>query len=449
MKKKILSIIFAATIGLCGCDSWLTIQPETLITPEDLYKSPKGFKDALIGCYQLMERNYSYNGEMTTGTLEHLACSWYVTQNSDEEKLNLHEYTDEEVDKKLANIFQSFYKNIANVSELIKAINHNDGVLTQIQHDQYLGEALGLRAFLHLELMRIWGPMPGKVNVSKKYLPFVEQMQIEPYEYLTYDAYMEKVANDLNQAETLLAKRESNLSEPEKQYINYYAILALQARFHFWMGNHEKAMEYGNKLLQPENLSHFPLKDLNITDAKEALKNETIWHYAFSSSTSVSLSTWYNYKSYILSELFENQGGDSRINFWGNDYNTEEGVRVFLTKYDVKKENPLDPEEEVVGEVPMIRISEIYLMMIELSELDAANKLYREFCTARNLPVIDATSKGELIQRLKLEYRREFLGEGQLFYHYKRYGTLEMPRCERGCGEDAYVLPIPKKEFDL
>ncbi len=456
MRKIIVILILSISFGISGCDKWLTVQPATMVTPEDLYSTPGGYKDVLIGCYQLMGKLYHYSGSMTTGEIEDLARAWEVKNDSPGDKLGRHEYDDDVVDEEMGKIFKDTYKVIANLSELIKALESQDGILTEKMYSNYLGEALGLRAFLHLELMRIWGPMPSTIRPEKKYLPFVEGIQISPYEYLTYSSYMDLVKRDLDRAEQLLKKDIINIWNPQNEYMNYYAVLAIQARYHFWNGNKAKALDYGNRLLVADTLTQFPLYDASLgggnneNKTQTAFLSESIWKYHFNSKNSVSLYK-YNFYSYVIGELFENNSSDSRLNQWRMDpiVDGEKENRMMLTKFDVEKDPNAGVDDLVSGYVPLIRISEIYLMLMELESLERANELYAEFAKARLISPLSFASKEELTKYIQVEYRREFIGEGQMFFAYKRWGTVRMPRKDRGCGESTYVPPIPKKEFDL
>ena len=47
------------------------------------------------------------------------------------------------------------------------------------------------------------------------------------------------------------------------------------------------------------------------------------------------------------------------------------------------------------------------------------------------------------------EYRREFFGEGQMFYTYKRNGSTSMLwNSSTNIGENVYVLPLPTTEYN-
>lgn len=55
------------------------------------------------------------------------------------------------------------------------------------------GEAFALRACCHFDLLRIYGPVPSRVDVGKAYLPYVRINTPDNYEYHTFDQFMEYV----------------------------------------------------------------------------------------------------------------------------------------------------------------------------------------------------------------------------------------------------------------
>ena len=68
-----------------------------------------------------------------------------------------------------------------------------------------------------------------------------------------------------------------------------------------------------------------------------------------------------------------------------------------------------------------------------------------DFLASRGLATTELTesNREEIIQ---LEYLKEFLAEGQMFYVYKRMGAVTMYWSDRQNGVDDYVLPLPLRE---
>ena len=84
-------------------------------------------------------------------------------------------------------------------------------------------------------------------------------------------------------------------------------------------------------------------------------------------------------------------------------------------------------KSEKGGKIPMIRMSEMFLIAAESGfdqDKENAISLLEELRLNRGIGAeISATISAEEFQEeLTIEARREFLGEGQMFYWYKRLG---------------------------
>ena len=53
-----------------SCESWLDVQPKTEIKESTMFETEQGFKDALIGCYELLSERDAYGAEMTCTFME-------------------------------------------------------------------------------------------------------------------------------------------------------------------------------------------------------------------------------------------------------------------------------------------------------------------------------------------------------------------------------------------
>ncbi|MGI6794037.1 hypothetical protein ACMYZ5_06905, partial [Bacteroides sp. KG68] len=95
--------------------------------------------------------------------------------------------------------------------------------------------------------------------------------------------------------------------------------------------------------------------------------------------------------------------------------------------------------------IPLIRLYEMYLIVMECATLDEAKASYREMCTARNTSFVDFTDIN-LKELLIKEYNREFYGEGQAFYAYKRLAADKIYFTNEVGSKDTYVVPLPIQE---
>lgn len=102
-----------------------------------------------------------------------------------------------------------------------------------------------------------------------------------------------------------------------------------------------------------------------------------------------------------------------------------------------------------VTDIPLIRLAEMYFIVTECGRDD----LFKVYRMAR---VLDASIDGTLTtpaaikSRLEKEYRKEFYGEGQMFFFYKRltYNSLTWP-VTKEVPDVSYKLPFPESQMSF
>lgn len=100
--------------------------------------------------------------------------------------------------------------------------------------------------------------------------------------------------------------------------------------------------------------------------------------------------------------------------------------------------------------VPLLRLSEMYFIVFEDAAISDMMPYFKTWRLSRGLDSsIDATltSESTVKARMEKEWRKEFMGEGQMFFFYKKHNTqtytwptiYELPA-------GAYELPQPKSQ---
>jgi hypothetical protein len=97
--------------------------------------------------------------------------------------------------------------------------------------------------------------------------------------------------------------------------------------------------------------------------------------------------------------------------------------------------------------MPMLRLSEMYLIAMETGSVAQANSLFRDYRIARDVQPFDLSSRREVLQEIEAEYRREFFAEGQMFAFYKRFRKANMLWGTKSINEENYIVPLPDTEF--
>ena len=153
--------------------------------------------------------------------------------------------------------------------------------------------------------------------------------------------------------------------------------------------------------------------------------------------------TYYISDEEFLNEIFDvaNDGtNDLRIREGvGFDYGTN---GITMRKY--KQENLWASTE---GTVVLIRLSEMYYILAECADSsEEAAACLNEVRTNRGVDMIVCTEDNRL-DEIEKEYRKEFYGEGQLFYFYKRHGYSTFLHCPtNNMTESNYMFSWPDNE---
>ena len=149
----------------------------------------------------------------------------------------------------------------------------------------------------------------------------------------------------------------------------------------------------------------------------------------------------------VKKELYGNTGSDIReMNLWNLLVMANKSRYYVCNKYQV---TDASSEKETDKVIPLLRLSELFLIAVETGPETEVQRLWKEFLSARNLVTADlpqdaAQRKAAIIA----EYRKEFYGEGVTFFLYKR---LNLPKNQWLWAPSAlevnYVLPLPETEL--
>jgi hypothetical protein len=454
------------------------------MTRDILFSTESGFKDALTGVYIQLKSGNGYGDALTMSTIEHLITSWDVTSATTQQRLNQFLYTDAGVENSMAMIFSQQYSVIASINAILDQIdNKKDVFVTEKLYELIKGEALALRALCHLDLLRLFGPVPTVTNADP-ILPYVKTLSREALPHINFAAFRTELLKDLNDAEQLLKIADpvqnysiydlrrpgpTNPYNPSDTYfafrhirMNYYAVKALKARTYLWFGDNENAFANAKEVIDAKDTNgstKFPLgTSADMTAGFLNLPGEHIF-----AVHEFSLAKKYNdmfangtlkkgsAETTIKSQLYGNTGTDIRETYLWELITQPNQLKTYI----IKKYNVVGSPTSMLTDyrqVPLLRIAEMYLIAVEAAPSLAESQAYwSEFRTARNvsvsaLPADQIMLKDEVMK----EYRKEFYAEGQAFYNYKR---LNMPKNKILYASTSatvvlnYIVPLPKTEL--
>ena len=183
--KKIIYILLigiSSIFSLASCTEWLDVTPNTDVPAKELFTTENGFRSALAGLYIIMTEENTYGKNLSFGLMEQLAQMYDKLPDGTSDRRSVYIYDREtsgayNTKGVLANTWQAQYHTIANVNNLLKwwELNGEVVLVDSITRSMIRGEALALRAFLHFDLLRGWGPMDyagNEANREFKCIPY-------------------------------------------------------------------------------------------------------------------------------------------------------------------------------------------------------------------------------------------------------------------------------------
>lgn len=469
--KKIIYTLFMVCL-LSGCDDWLDVKPKTHVDEKELFKNEQGFKEALTGIYIGMASPNLYGKELTYGLMDILAQRYDNGQNPNaryDDASMWYVYPSTRTEGYTESFWKDTYTLIANLNNLLRNIDERgDLILTSGYREIMRGEALALRAFLHFDLLRMFGPIYA-ANPSSPSIPYRTAFDRAEKQLMPANELIDYLIADLKEAERLLENDPMNISFPAEvaegsflsnrfNRMNRYAVKALLARVYLWKGDKANAMAKAAEVIEARrgNGRMFTL----VTDNTQDKLGSTELIFAIHADPKT------------FSEQVEN---DFKLSSWSYYVimNVEKFHRIFNTAVDglndmrikegagfdvspsgavTLKYSQKDLRSPVLKNIiPLIRLSEMYYILAECAEdLESAARDLSVVRTARGIETVSFASEDERRDQLEKEYRKEFYGEGQLWYFYKRLGYATFLHCPlANMKEDNYRFPIPDDEIIL
>ncbi|MDY3033996.1 MAG: RagB/SusD family nutrient uptake outer membrane protein [Odoribacter sp.] len=484
--KKIYILLLVSALFTTSCNDWLDVKPQAKVEVNDLFASTKGFKDALVACYIKMNGNNLYGQALTMTITEYLAQFWDHTSGNyrEEDKLKDFDYTTAFAESTFSNIYGNLYNVIAQANIVLDNLNNKKGVIkNENMHNLIQAEALCIRAFCHMDVLRMFGQLPqgGSRQVQ---LPYAKEVSTAKVPYYPYQQFTEMLLADIESAQQLFRECDPVMTytfgeldhfsgnadvELEDEFMgyrrfrfNYYAAEALKARLYLYMGNKEKALEAATNVISAKSKEGKPMLELAGNDEFNskcyALPSECILalnNDKIKENTDGLFGQQFLFlNKSTFKQLFVGQDvsrNNRALHAWNTITDNQGTQKHLLRKYQQpeKAEDISDMSVSIRHQVlPLMRLSEMYLIAIECATtLEDANRYYKTYMEARDVEAASLT-EANLQEEILNEYRREFFGEGQMFYTYKRLNIKKMLwKRNREVEEKDYIVPLPSTEL--
>lgn len=436
--KHFFLYMIPACMLTASCNKFLDVKPKTQIDAEDVFDNEQGYMDAITGVYLNLNTNALYGKEMTFGFVDVIGKQHTLFTGTSQEYYypSQYNYLQDTSRRKINGIYGGVYNAIAEDNNIIAHLN-SDGPtkFTSVNYRIIRGEAYALRALMHFDLLRLFGPSPVAAEAATtRAIPYFEQLTVLAPARLTVADVLKKVIADLETAEADLQDIDpviptsttptttSGFLRSRGFKMNYYAVKALQARVYLYAGDKEKALAAARAVISSNVYTFTPLSSVNTGD--RLFSSELIFSLSKSDMNSL-VSTYFTppaanagvgnlltKSNAEYSQVYESTTDIRQSQLTAVDQNSQQ-------RYSIKLGQITATSTTMSNRIPMLRMSEMYYIAAECimtsSPQEAINYL-SAVRVARDVPALSNTLTGPQIQEeIFKEYQKEMYCEGQLF----------------------------------
>lgn len=461
-----------------SCDDYLDVRPKSEKVQDDLFSDANGFESAIYGVYGSMAESSLYGMYMTWGINDVLSQDLSCTSNA-MTALSSYDYDNRYAESTINNIWSNMYRAIGYANNVLQNLEgHSSSDLPL--YNLYRGEMLAVRAFLHFDLLRLFGP----TDTSRTGIPYVTNYGPGVTDFSTVGEDYSLIIADLEEAASLMQDMDGSIAYPRdnsayydfqkyrETHANYYAVLAVLAKVYWQMGDNTNAARYAQQVI---NSGKFPLaQTTEIQDifAGKLSDKETLWGLyssTYNETANSYLYTYYQNQSYnpysntsgtrrlltyedLYSHNVPTTAQDYRLQWFRNQNSIAYCLKnVDYHSLDANSTTPSGWDSRISG-INLLHVAELYLIAADaLLDTNPATalSLYNAETTSRGLPAL--TSADELTHDVIFdEYHKEMYGDGQVWYNMKRLNKDIESNAELRtipASQSIYVLPIPEDEY--
>lgn len=233
MKKFIYSItVLLVAFTFQSCEEELEQLPNNAFAPESFYKTTQDFEFATRALYSGLFSGSYYGGSFLSRP-DITSDNVIVAQAGRKSNLSFYEWRYKA--NSAWDMMGSAYVVIGRANQIIEKIdNLNDGAAK----DNFLGEALAVRALAHFDLLRVYSRVSEGGSLGMPYVTGTDPNYEAPRP--TVNETLASVIADLNTAKGLIG------SSSTKSRFTKNGVNALLSRVHLYAGNYDDAIDAAN-----------------------------------------------------------------------------------------------------------------------------------------------------------------------------------------------------------
>ncbi len=466
MNRKHIAILFLSGLlfATTGCKKYLQIQPEGSYTDAQVFSSEKAAQSMLNGLYISFVDNNLYGAALTQTTLELMAQRFKTTNSGTGATyypFQQYQYTVAGVQTQFDNTWTTAYSTILTANMFLEEIDQTvqNHLITQANCNLMKGEAMAVRAMLHFDMLRMFAPVYS-VGADQPAIPYYTKPDGQAQPIISSTQIVDSILRDLAVADTLLANDAIKTTGvnttstdfytgTRNQRLNDYAVKALMARVYLWAGRKTEAHDTALALLNEveQKFPWLPYSNIIGTNYPDRIFSSEVLFAAYNRNLYTNYLTWFS--DNLLDESILTADPTNLSNTFEGNENDYRYTTTWIT--DLKSYRTFYKYEDVQLNAsrylqPLIRKSELYYILAETeTDPDKALGYLNTVRNNRGLPSLDAAAT--LSTEIKKEYMKEFYGEGQLFFYYKRNNTATIPNGVTNAAiTPTYIVPLPLSE---
>lgn len=451
MKKGIkLLMLLAMLAPIAGCkkDFLDDANPTGSVDDSAIFTTTTNASNVINGVYRYLYSRFSEQNQPGQGGImlmfdfmgedvNQARGSWYSPNNGTGGWVNHRNETYSYVGYP----FRLYYRCIGNANALLENIDNATG--TDAEKNRLKGEALTMRAWSYFYLVQIYAKRyaPGASNTQLGVSMPLKSSDIKLPRSTVEEVYAQ-IVSDLGEAITLFGNASA---APNKSHLSIHSARAIRARVALTMGDYAAAASFAKQVVDQSPYSL--MSNVQYKSGFNDISNpEWIWGAYVQADQGDTFGSYMGQISYNGNTTYV-RGTPKRVNSALYDMITATDVRKTMWEPAPDTTNfPLPATSYVrepymsrkfsirelptIGDVPYIRLAEMYLTMAEAyaktpgKEADAQAALYT-LAVNRDPDYVLSTNTGQaLIDEIMFQRRVDFWAEGLRWFDLKR---LDLP----------------------
>lgn len=441
MKYVSISVLM---LGLTACDSFLELDPpKNTLVAETVFKDEATVESALANIYYKMRDDGMVSGYfgLSIGMGTYADELDYFGTNANNLKLYSHNVTAS--DNIISNWWSRAYYLIYAANDIIQGLENSSNISVE-EKNNFRGQALFVRGFLHGLLVELYGDVP--------YINTPNYLENKSVARMSINTVYDGIIDDLTSAVSLLQDTDAR---GEHVIPNKSAAIALLARIYLYTENWELAESTATKLITTHNL------ETNINKVFLKDSQETLWQFKpgkpsidNTQEAQTLVITFIPTQGYALTDelLAAFETGDLRRSNWVGSISSTNGLTTLHFAYKYKE--TLNTTTSSLEYSIVFRLAEQYLIRAEarahLGDISGAQTDLNVIRNRAALGNTTATTTDELLDVILKERRVELFTEhAHRWFDLKRTGKASevLAPVKSNWIDTQVLLPIPETEL--